>query len=106
MKYIKTFEKYIEDKLEFEILESQQEDPDLEDFRFFRGSILQFKDFWERKMSKPFNPHGNVKYKYPTEREEVDKSLPYQDFTNGESSTVRYNLDNRKRGYDKNEKVK
>jgi hypothetical protein len=97
MKYIKTFEQYIEDT----ILESSTIDPDLEDIRYFRGSILQFKDYWERKMNVKFNPHGEVKYKYPAERTETDKSLPYQDFVNGESSNVKYSLNNRKRGIDK-----
>jgi hypothetical protein len=94
MKYIKTFEQFIEDK----VLESSTIDPDLEDIRYYRGSILQFKDYWERKMNVKFNPHGEVEYKYPKERKEKDASLPYQDFVNGESSTVKYNLKNRKRG--------
>lgn len=96
MKYIKSYNNYIFEK--YDINESEIIDDDLEDFRFFRGSLLQFKNFWERKMSKPFNPHGNVKYKYPIEREEQDKSLPYQDFTNSESSGVKYKLKNRAKG--------
>ena len=92
MEYFKTFDNFIR--------ESSTIDPDLEDIRFFRGSILQFKDYWERKMSK-FNPHGKVEYKYPHKRSEEDASLPYQDFTNGKSSTVKHNLKNRKRGIKK-----
>lgn len=94
MKYVKTFEQYLNDK----VMESSTIDPELEDIRHFRGSILQFKDFWERRMNVDFNPHGDVDYKYPTERTESDASLPYQDFVNGESSLVKYNLKNRKRG--------
>ena len=99
MKHIKTYDEYIAEKVEQEILEAALQDPDLEDIRHFRGSILQFKQYWERKMSKPFNPHGKVQYKYPNEREEEDKSLPYQDFVNGESSMVQYSLKNRKKSW-------
>ena len=73
-------------------------DPDLEDIRYYRGSIKQFRDFWERKMKVPFNPHGKVEYTYPVKRTEDDKSLPYQDFVNGESSLVKNALKNRKSG--------
>ena len=82
--------------------ESEFIDPDLEDIRHFRGSVLQFKDYWERKMKVPFNPHGRVTYKYPEEREEDDQSLPYQDFANGEGNVVKHNLATRKRGKDSN----
>ena len=93
MKYIKTYGEFLN---EAEII-----DPDLEDIRHFKGSILQFKDFWERKMKVPFNPHGEVTYKYPVERKEQDKSLPYQDFENGESSVVKHSLETRKKGLTK-----
>ena len=73
-------------------------DPDLEDIRHFHGSIQQFKDFWERKMKVSFNPRTKVEYQYPTKRTEEDKSLPYQDFINGNSEQVKYLLKNRKRG--------
>lgn len=99
MKYIKTYEQYINEKVQEEIHESAVQDPDLEDFRHYRGSILQFKQYWERKMSKPFNPHGTVQYKYPKEREESDASLPYQDFVNGTSSLVQHNLKTRKQSW-------
>lgn len=79
-------------------------DKDLEDIRYYRGSVLQFKDYWEKKMGK-FNPHGEVDYKYPTPRKEDDKSLPYQDFINGESPLVKYNLKTRRKGGD-NEIIK
>lgn len=80
-------------------------DKDLEDIRYYRGSILQFKNYWERKMKVPFNPHGEVDYKYPNSRKEEDKSLPYQDFINSESPLVKYNLKNRRKGGD-NEIIK
>jgi len=83
------------------VAENEYIDKDLEDIRHFKGSILQFKDYWERKMKVPFNPHGEVNYKYPTDRKEEDKSLPYQDFVNGESSVVKYNLKTRKKGIKK-----
>ena len=73
-------------------------DKDLEDIRYYRGSILQFKDFWERKTGTKFNPHGEVNYEYPNSRKEEDKSLPYQDFVNGESPVVKHNLKTRKKG--------
>ncbi len=81
--------------------ENEYIDKDLEDIRHFKGSILQFKDYWERKMGVKFNPHGEVNYQYPNKRTEDDESLPYQDFTNGKSSVVKHNLENRKRGLGK-----
>ena len=90
MQYIKTFKQFIN---EAEII-----DKDLEDIRFFRGSFLQFKDLWERKMNVPFNPHGEVEYEYPVKRKEQDASLPYQDFINGKSSLVKHNMETRKKG--------
>ena len=89
MEYFKTFEEYL--------VESKTIDTDLEDIRHYRGSILQWKEYWERKMDVPFNPHGTVDYKYPEKRSEEDKSLPYQDFTNGTSNVVQYNLKTRKK---------
>jgi len=83
------------------VAENEYIDKDLEDIRYFRGSILQFKDYWERKMKVDFNPHGEVDYQYPNNRKEEDKSLPYQDFVNGTSSLVKHNLETRKRGLGK-----
>lgn len=80
------------------IQEAYEIDPDLEDIRYYRGSILQFKNYWERKMKVPFNPHDKVEYEYPHKRTEEDKSLPYQDFINGESNLVKYLNKNRKKG--------
>jgi hypothetical protein len=80
------------------IKEDNYIDKDLEDIRYYRGSILQFKDFWERKTGTKFNPHGEVNYEYPNSRKEEDKSLPYQDFVNGESPVVKHNLKTRKKG--------
>lgn len=80
------------------IKEATEIDPDLEDIRYYRGSFKQFKDFWERKTKTDFNPHGKVDYKYPVERTEEDKSLPYQDFINGNSEQVKFYLKTRKKG--------
>ena len=90
MSYFKSFEQFMN--------EASEIDPDLEDIRFFRGSVQQFNDFWERKIKGSINPHGKVKYKYPYERTEDDNSLPYQDFVNGKSLKTSYTKANRKKG--------
>lgn len=72
-------------------------DKDLEDIRHYKGSLLQFKNFWEKKMKVNFNPHQTVNYKYPQQREEDDNSIPYQDFINGSSDLVKYILKTRKK---------
>ena len=96
MSYFKTYGQFIN--------EAYIVDPDLEDIRHFRGSIQQFKDFWERKMKVSFNPRTKVEYQYPTKRTEEDNSLPYQDFQNGNSTMVKYFKDTRKRGIETDNK--
>jgi hypothetical protein len=98
---MKIHKRYLDIIAENEYLgEDNYIDKDLEDIRYYRGSIVQFKDYWEKKMKQSINPHGKVEYKYPKERTEDDKSLPYQDFINGESPLVKYNLKTRRKGGD------
>lgn len=88
MLYFKTLQEHVN--------ESAIQHPDLEDIRYYRGSVLQFVQYMERKIDKSLNPHGNVNYKYPKKRSEKDKSLPYQDYINGNSELVKYKLKHRK----------
>ena len=80
------------------ISEATEIDKDLEDIRYFKGSIQQFNDFWQKKIETSINPHGDVDYIYPVSRKEKDNSLPYQDFQNGESDKVKYYVKTRKKG--------
>ena len=78
------------------INESTEVDPDLEDIRYFRGSVQQFNDFWKKKANSNLNPHKDMEYEYPIKRKEKDASIPYQDFINGESQQVKYYLKTRR----------
>lgn len=75
--------------------ESIEHDPNLEDFRHFRGSLLQFKQYWDKKSGKPAN--RKIDYEYPIKRKANDRSLPYQDFANGESALVKKNMETRRK---------
>ena len=90
MKYIKSFALF-----EKAVEPSADQDPDLVDFRFYRGSALQFKEYWDRKAG--LEPTRKISYQYPVTHEVDDKSLPYQDFANGESSVVKSNMETRRR---------
>jgi hypothetical protein len=90
MKFIKSFSIF-----ESEIKSSSEQDPNLEDFRFYRGSVLQFKQYWDKKAGMTDNK--KVEYQYPHNHTEDDKSLPYQDFANGESALVKSNMATRRK---------
>ena len=90
MKYIQSyalFEKNVEP--------SSEQDPNLEDIRFFRGSALQFKEYWDKKAQT--DATRDVEYQYPAPHKVKDKSLPYQDFANGESALVKSNMETRRK---------
>jgi hypothetical protein len=72
---------------------SSEQDPNLEDIRHFKGSLLQFKQYWDKKAGTP--AHRKVDYEYPVKRTSHDKSLPYQDFADGESALVKRNMETR-----------
>jgi len=84
--------KYIQSYALFEqaVKPSSEQDPNLEDFRFFRGSALQFKEYWDKKAE--MDATRDVEYQYPALHKVKDKSLPYQDFANGESALVKSNM--------------
>ena len=74
---------------------SSEQDPNLEDIRHYKGSLLQFKKYWDKKAGTSANK--KVKYEYPVKRTAQDKSLPYQDFADGESALVKRNMETRRK---------
>ena len=89
--------KFIESYAVFEkaVQPSAEQDPNLEDIRYFRGSVLQFKEYWDKKIGQ--SATKKVDYLYPTPHSVEDKSLPYQDFANGESALVKRNMETRRK---------
>ena len=89
--------KFIESYAIFEkaVQSSSEQDPNLEDIRHFRGSVLQFKEYWDKKIGGKTD--NKVEYQYPTKHTIDDKSLPYQDFANGESALVKANMATRRK---------
>jgi len=81
---------------------ASKENKDLEDIRFFRGSIKQFNDYLAKKIKEEGgepNPYKDIKYVHPTDREEKEGDFTsYQDFANGESGLSKYLNKNRKSG--------
>lgn len=96
MKYIKTFESF-KAELVSEKRSSDTIDSDLEDIRHYKSSVLQFKQYWDQKIGRDSNPHGTINYKYPSQYKELDRSMPYQDFTNAKSALVKRNLKTRRK---------
>jgi hypothetical protein len=79
---------------------TSRENQDLEDIRFFRGSIKQWNEYLAKKIKdeggEP-NPYKNMKYIHPTTREENEGDfISYQDFANGETSLSNHLNKNRK----------
>jgi hypothetical protein len=89
--------KFIESYAVFEknVQPSAEQDPNLEDIRYFRGSVLQFKQYWDKKIGQ--STSKKVEYLYPTPHTVDDKSLPYQDFANGDSALVKANMATRRK---------
>jgi hypothetical protein len=89
--------KFIESYAVFEknVEPSADIDPTLDDIRFFRGSALQFKEYWDKRIGQ--SASKKVEYQYPTPHTVDDKSLPYQDFANGESALVKANMATRRK---------
>ena len=90
MKFIESYSVF-----ESDIKPSSEQDPNLEDFRFYRGSVLQFKQYWDKKSG--ISAKRKFEYEYPHKYTEDDKSLPYQDFANGESALVKSNMATRRK---------
>jgi len=89
--------KFIESYAVFEqtVKPSSDIDPTLDDIRYFRGSALQFKEYWDKRIGQ--SASKKVDYQYPTPHSVEDKSLPYQDFANGESALVKRNMETRRK---------
>lgn len=68
---------------------ASKENKDLEDIRFFRGSLKQWNEYLAKKIKEEGgepNPNKNMKYVTPITREEAeDDFISYQDFINGKS---------------------
>jgi hypothetical protein len=90
MKYIMSYALF-----EQNVEASSEQDPNLEDIRFFRGSALQFKQYWDKKAG--LDASRDVEYQYPRHHKVDDRSLPYQDFANGESALVKSNMETRRK---------
>ena len=90
MKYIQSYALF-----ENNVEPSSEQDPNLEDIRFFRGSALQFKEYWDKKAG--MDATRDVEYQYPYPHKANDKSLPYQDFANGDSAFVKSNMQTRRK---------
>lgn len=79
---------------------TSKENKDLEDIRFFRGSLKQWNEYLAKKIKeeggKP-NPYKNMKYVAPKVREEEEEDfISYQDFINAKSKRSQYLNYNRK----------
>jgi hypothetical protein len=76
MKHIKLFEDFASDN------------PELEKIRHFGGSIQDLDDWLRSKVSET-NPYKDTIMVNGPQQGKKDKSLPYQDFQNGESDLVK-----------------
>lgn len=45
---------------------------DLEDFRTFKGSVDQFKAYWDKKAGREIDPFKGKDYLYPKPHKRVD----------------------------------
>lgn len=91
MKYIRLFEQFIDERTNIDEYESRvdlkDEDSRLMKIRHFQGSIQDLDD-WLRSKIGETNPHKDVIMINGPQQGQKDKSLPYQDFQNGESDLV------------------
>ena len=81
-------------------------DNDLEDIRYFKGSVAQMNDWLNKKLEsqgKTWNPYADMKYKHPVNRNEKDDSLGYQDYKHGKDTHPENAKATRKRGEAVNE---
>lgn len=76
MKYLKIYEDFASDN------------PELEKIRFFGGSIQDLDDWLRTKIGET-NPYKDTIMVNGPHMGKPDKSLPYQDFQNGESDLVK-----------------
>lgn len=76
MKYLKLFEDFAKDE------------PELERIRQFKGSVKDMMKWLEDKGVET-NPYKETIMVNGPHQGEKDKSLPYQDFQNGESDLIK-----------------
>lgn len=92
MKYIKLYEELEQKRLA--LTESQDrvdlkdEDDKLLRIRHFQGSIQDLDD-WLRSKVGETNPYKDVIMINGPQKDQKDKSLPYQDFQNGDSDLIK-----------------
>ena len=80
MKHIRLFEEFRADL--------KDENPLLQDIRHFNGSVQSLDD-WLRSKIGETNPYKDTIMVNGPQMGKKDKSLPYQDFQNGESDLVK-----------------
>lgn len=80
MKHVKLFEEFRADL--------KDEDTKLMKIRHFQGSIQDIDD-WLRDKVGETNPYKDVIMTNGPQMGEKDKSLPYQDFQNGDSELIK-----------------
>lgn len=96
MKYVKTLSTFLKesDATASTTSDWATDNPELERIRLFGGSIEDMhtwmaKKLKEQGMDPETNPHKNVQMVNGPQMGKKDRSLPYQDFQNGESDLVK-----------------
>jgi hypothetical protein len=96
MKYVKSLSSFLAES-SAEAMTTKDwatENPELERIRLFGGSVKDMhtwmaKKLKEQGMDSETNPYKDVQMVNGPQRGQKDKSLPYQDFQNGESDLVK-----------------
>jgi hypothetical protein len=82
---------------------TSRENKDLEDIRFFRGSLQQWNEYLAKRIKEEGgepNPNKNMIYLHPIDRKEQEADfISYQDFINGKSIKSQYLSNIRRPGY-------
>ena len=85
MKHVKLFEQFINEKIQENFA---TDNPELERIRMFTGTVQDLDDWLKSKIGET-NPYKDTIMVNGPHRGQKDKSLPYQDFQNGESDLVK-----------------
>jgi hypothetical protein len=80
MKHLKIFEEFRADL--------KDEDKRLQKIRHFQGSVQDLDDWLKDKIGET-NPYKDVTMTNGPHKGQKDKSLPYQDFQNGDSNLIK-----------------
>lgn len=59
--------------------DDNNQDPDLEKIRHYRGTWKNFFDFWKKRGVDP-DPYKGTILKYPAKKVQAESTLPHQDF--------------------------